>query len=231
MKVFLGEAILNTLRYLKLLLVTLMINAAHAQRPNDGMMQGMSAADCDALATMPNAPISAQACKAMMGMGESFERGAADTSAHRPNDAALTCEQIMAELQTMEGVGVSDTSAAQSEVAINEATAAAAKGAGEITAFMAETQALGAAAAGASLLGPVGSYVAGAALSGIVQARQMALAKKAQANQAAVREKMDPVVIASARDMNESMQRNPRFARLLQLGIQKNCRMLDLEGK
>lgn len=218
------------LRYLNLLLFTFMINAAYGQHPNDGMMQGMSAADCDALATMPNAPMSAQACKAMMSMGESLTRGAADTSAHRPNDAALTCEQIMAELQTMEGAGVSDATVAQSEAAINEATAVAEKGAGEVTAFMAETQALGAAAAGASLLGPVGSYVAGGALSAIVVAKQMALAKKAQANQAAVREKMDPVVIASARDMNESMQSNPRFARLLQLGVQKNCRVPDIEG-
>lgn len=208
-----------------------MINAAYGQHANDGLMQGMSAADCDALATMPNAPMAAQACKAMMSMGESLTRGAADTSAHRLNDATLTCEQIMAELQTMEGVGVSDATVAQSEAAINEATAVAEKGAGEITAFMAETQALGAAAAGASLLGPVGSYVAGASLSGIVVAKQMALAKKAQANQAAVREKMDPVVIASARDMNESMQSNPRFARLLQLGMQKNCRMPEMEGE
>lgn len=221
----------GVLRYLNLLLLTCMINATYAQQPNDGMMQGMSAADCDALATMPNAPISVQACQAMMGMGENLTRSAADTSAHRPNDAALTCEQIMAELQTMEGVGVSDATAAQSEAAINEATAVAAKDSGEITAFMAETQALGAAAAGASLLGPVGSYIAGAALSGIVIAKQMALAKKAQANQAAVREKMDPVVIASARDMNESMQSNPRFARLMQLGIQKNCRMPEMEGQ
>ena len=218
------------LRYFNLLLFTFMINAAYGQHANDGMMQGMSAADCDALATMPNAPMSAQACKAMMSMGESLTRGAADTRAHRPNDAALTCEQIMGELQTMEGAGVSDATVAQSEAAINEATAVAEKGAGEVTAFMAETQALGAAAAGASLLGPIGSYVAGGALSGIVVAKQMALAKKAQASQAAVREKMDPVVIASARDMNESMQSNPRFARLLQLGIQKNCRMPDIEG-
>lgn len=219
------------LRYLNLLLLTFMINAAYGQHANDGMMQGISAADCEALATMPNAPISAQACKAMMGMGESLARGGADTSAHRPNDAALTCEQVVAELQTMQGVGVSDASAAKSEAAINEATAVAEKGAGEITAFMAETQALGAAAAGASLLGPVGSHVAGAALSGIVIAKQMALAKKAQANQAAVREKIDPVVIASARDMDESKQSNPRFARLLQLGIQKNCRMPEIEGE
>ena len=219
------------LRYLNLLLLIFMMNAAYGQHANDGMMQGMSAADCDALTTMPNAPISAQACKAMMGMGDSLTRGAADTSAHRPNDAALTCEQIMAELQITEGIGVSDATAAQSEAAMNEATAVAAKGAGEITAFMAETQALGAAAAGASLLGPVGSHVAGAALSGIVIAKQMALAKKAQANQAAAREKMDPVMIASARDMNESMQSNTRFARLLQLGIQKNCRMPEMEGQ
>ena len=59
----------------------------------------------------------------------------------------------------------------------------------------------------------------------------MALAKKAQANQAAIRDKMDPVMMASAQEMSDAMQSNPRFARLLQLGIEKNCRMPALEGE
>ena len=69
---------------------------------------GMTAADCNELARLPNSPISVATCKSMMGMAAGMDAAADDPRAQRPGDGALTCPQIFAELQTRAGAGISE---------------------------------------------------------------------------------------------------------------------------
>lgn len=181
---------------------------------------GMTAADCDQLAKLPNAPISVETCKAMMGMAASMEAAASDPRAQRPGDSAMTCPQIFAELQTMAGVGISELNIEKSDVVVKEGTALANQQAGVLTGFMVESIALGAVMGDASAVMP--NFVA-AAIAAAWQARFIAIGVAAQAAQAPVNAKMKEALQASTGELMDSMQANPRFARLGQLALAKEC--------
>ena len=187
-----------------------------------------SAGDCEQLARVPNAPMSVEACKAMMGMAKGFAAAAADPSAQRPDDDAMSCSQIFAELKTMAGVGISDATATQSAAVAKDGAALATQQAGEMTAFIAESYALG---AGAGLLSAYTPNFVGAAIAAALQAKLMALAAKAQAEQAPINARMNQAMLANTGEMSRAMQSNPRFARLAQLGMKKNCEPPAVDAK
>lgn len=184
------------------------------------MPEGMSPAVCEQLANMPNPPISVAACKSMMGLAAGLDAGAGDPSVYRPGDDALTCPQIFGELQSMAGVGITDATAAQAESVVKDGTALAARQAGALTAFMVESFALGAAMGAASAVMP---NFALAAIAAAWQAQFVALGMKAQAEQAPINARMTEVMQGASGDLMRSMQDNPRFARLGQLAMAKNC--------
>jgi len=103
----------------------------------------VGADDCEQLAGVPNAPMSVEACRAMLDMAKGFEAAAADPSAQRAGDDALTCAHIFAELKAMAGVGISDANAAQSAAVVKDGAALATRQATALTAFVAESYALG----------------------------------------------------------------------------------------
>ena len=205
-----------------ILLFFAMLGGASAQSVG-GFAQlpaGVSAADCDQLAAMPNAPISVETCKAMFGMATSLEAAANDPRARRPGDEAMTCAQIFDELKTMADVGLSKATTAQMATVVQQGQASAARGAVEMTAFMAETTAIGIAMAA---MGPYVPNFVGAAITAAWQARAVALGARQQAEQAKLSAQMSPAFSAAAAELAQSMQANPRFARLGQLAIGKEC--------
>jgi hypothetical protein len=177
-------------------------------------------AGCEQLGRMPNAPISAEACKAMLGMGTRLQSDAADPSARRPGDEAMTCATIFAELKTLADVGISETSTAKAEAAVAGGTAMVTRQTAQLTAFIVETYALGLVA------GAVGAYTpnfVGAALAAAWQARAMGLGATIAADQASLRAPLSEAMLANVGELGESMRANPRFARLMQMGAGKDC--------
>lgn len=77
-----------------------------------------------------------------MGIGAGFDAAAADPSARRPGDDAMTCAQIFGELKTIAGVGIADANTAKAEAVVRDRTALATRQAGEMTAFVAESYVL-----------------------------------------------------------------------------------------
>lgn len=59
----------------------------------------------------------------------------------------------------------------------------------------------------------------------------MALAAKAQAEQAPIRARTNQAMLANTGEMSRAMQSNPRFARLMQLGMKKNCEPPVVDAK
>lgn len=196
-------------------LVGASLQMTHAQQ-----LPPVTAAECDKLAGIPNAPISVETCKAMFGMATSFEAAANDPRARRPGDDAMSCAQIFDELKTIADVGLSKSTSGQMDSVVKEGQAAAARGVAEGTAFMAETAAIGIAMAA---MGPYVPNFVGAAIVSAWQGRAIALGARLQAEQAKLSARMSPAFSAAAAELAQAMQSNPRFARLGQLAIQKAC--------
>ncbi len=210
---------------LALLLLSLAPIASTAQGP-DGLPP-LSAAEieearagCEQLGRMPNAPISVEACKAMLGMGTRLQSDAVDPSARRPGDESMTCTAIFAELKTLAGAGISDAGVAKAEAAVAGGTAMVTRQTLQLSAFIIETYALGLVA------GAVGAYTpnfVGAALAAAWQARAAGLGATMAAEQASLRAPLSEAMLANLGELGESMRANPRFARLMQLGAGKEC--------
>jgi len=182
---------------------------------------------CDRLAGIPNAPMSVQSCKAMLGMAgtaEGLRSPAAGPSARRPGDEHLSCEAIFAEMTTLGGDVLSDAGASQADAAVAEGTALGQRHAGEMKAFMAGTFALGAAMGAASVVMP-GFAVAAIAAAWATSAA--AMGTKQTAEHAALRPRRDEAIIASAENFERAMSANPRFARLTELAMGRECKAPD----
>lgn len=169
----------------------------------------MDAATCEQLAGMPNAPMSVESCRTMVRMGED------DPSSHRPGDEAMSCAQIFAELRTMQGEGVSEATAAQTDVVIGEGRALGAQHAAEMARQMTPSPL----AIASSLL----PNAVGAALMAPEQARQVAAMKKLAAADKRYSAQLSEHMTANTADLNRLMDGNPRLPRLSQLAMQKDC--------
>ena len=66
-------------------------------------------------------------------------------------------------------------------------------------------------------------FAVGAALAAAWQARALGLATRQAAEQGPMRAQMNEAVLAGIGELGQSMQANPRFARLAQLGMNKGC--------
>lgn len=170
----------------------------------------VGAALCDQLASNPNAPMSVEACTTMMRMGED------DPSTHRAGDEALSCAQIFAEMQTMQGEGVSDVNAAQTDALIGESKVLGAKHAAEMARQMTPSPL----AIASSLL----PNAIGAAMMAPEYARQAAAMAQLKADDARFNAKLAQHSTATSVDLNQLMDANPRLPRLIQLAMQKACK-------
>ncbi|MEO8487880.1 MAG: hypothetical protein ABI585_16255 [Betaproteobacteria bacterium] len=180
-------------------------------------------AACEQLAGIPNAPMSVQACKAMLGMAGTAQRmqeAAAEPSARRPGDETLGCEAIFAEMTSLGSVTLSGDGARKAEAAVAAGTAEGRRQGVAMTGFMAESFALGAVMGAASPVMP--NFVA-AAIVAAWQAKAVAVGTRGVAAQAALRPDRDAAIQETAADFERAMSANPRFARLAELGIDKRC--------
>jgi len=207
------------------------IGAAQAQlfgpRPEprtlgpNAMPENMDQAMCDQLASIPNAPMSAEACRSMMSMGKTMKEGANDPNAMRAGDESMTCEQIIGEMRASNTPMVSQATSTQARTAGEATMSLMEKQNAEAKAFMARQMAIG---IGAGALGMVpGGGIAASAIMAGQQAQTQAFAEKQQIEAAPVRAQQNQALTAVTGELDQSIQSNPRFARLMQLMADKNC--------
>ena len=142
--------------------------------------------------------------------------GEDDPSTHRPGDEALSCAQIFAEMQTMQGSGVSDANAAQTDALIGESKVLSAKHATEMARQMTPSPL----AIASSLL----PNAIGAAMMAPEYARQAAAMAQLKADDARFNAQLAHHSTATSVDLNQLMDANPR---LIQLSMQKGCKPPD----
>jgi|SoiMethySBSTD1v2_1073268.scaffolds.fasta_scaffold169423_3 hypothetical protein len=212
---------------ISLLTLAVLLASLVAAAQGAGRTPALSAAEieqaraaCDQLATMPNAPMSVESCKAMLNTAERLEAAMSDPSARRPGDEAMSCAAIFAEMKTLAGVGISEATSARAAAAGARSKALQQKQTAEFGAFMAQTYGLGVVA---GAVGAVTPNFVGAAIAAAWQAQAMSFAARQAAEQAPVRAEMNESVTAALGELSESMQANPRFGRLVQLAADKGC--------
>lgn len=186
-------------------------------RDQQALMQRM---DCTMLARMPNPPMSVAACQARKAAQANLDTAVDTPGGERPGDAAMSCTQVIAEMQSMQFAGVSEGTAHEGMAAgqqLRDAYQGGQARAGAMAARQtAETMAVGA----------MPNAVQGAVMYRHA-AEQKALAAQ---NSAAIRPARERTAAANTTSMQElaaSLQANPRFARLMALTQEKNCQYGD----
>lgn len=191
---------------------------APAQQSAQDLQQAAASLDCRQLAAMPNPPMTVEACEAQKAAFARLGAAAATPGGARPGDASMSCEQIIAELQSADFSGISAATAAEG-VAAGEAQRDA----------MTSVQARAVAMAGRQTA-ETGAVSAGPnALQGAVAAKhegeQAALRRSAANEIRPAQTRTGLANAASAQELAASLEANPRVATLIQLAADRNCQM------
>lgn len=175
------------------------------------------ALDCRALAGIPNAPLTVEVCEQWIAAQAVLQDALNTPGGERPGDEQLSCAQIIEEMKTLKVAGVS------------QENAAAGKAAGQdVMAIMQRAQAeamglAGAQSARTMAAAATGSNAVAGATATVNAAESKALSDRVGREMAEPRQRMMQANVASMNDLAKSMRENPRFARLMQLTIQRNC--------
>jgi hypothetical protein len=185
--------------------------------------------DCAQIASMPNAPISLEACQKMAAAQQTYTRAASDPSAARAGDEQMSCEQIKAEMRQQQ-ISAPDKAKA------TELTAAATKQQGMLSRHIAEQQAAMAQEQVKVDAAVAADQATAMATGGLVRTNTATAAAMAAQNrarvlgerQAAERRPTEQKLIGGVADMGvdaaQQLASNPRLAHLLQLAQARGCR-------
>ena len=185
--------------------------------------------DCSRLASMPNAGMTVQQCQAMMGMAQSAQAAMNDPSSMRPGDENMSCADIQTELGTMNIAGVSADHRAEGVRSGTVLQQQLAKNQAEVNALAVKqaTEVEAAAMADRAVEAATGGVVRGRATDALMpslQAEQKALGERQVKDTTPKFQAALGSATASANDLTQQMQANPRFGRLMKLAMDKGCR-------
>jgi hypothetical protein len=199
-----------------------LFGGARPQPPSSNAIpDNLDPAMCDQIASMPNAPMSAEACRSMIGMAQGMKTSGSDPSAMRAGDETMSCDQINTEMRSVATPMVSAETSAQARAAADAELALRERQQAEAKGMIAGQMAMGVGAAALGMV-PGGGYAAMAAQQAMM-AQQQAFAQKQAQEAAPVRAQTSQSITATTTEMTRGMQENPRFARLMNLSIAKNC--------
>ncbi len=193
---------------------------AAGQTTQPALHEAATQIDCAMLRSQPNAPLSVEACEAMKESQKRLAEAASAPGGERRGDDTMTCSDLEAEMRSMHVPGVSAKTAAEAQAAGAELRAVQDSRMKE-TATVAARQ--GAETAAASL---APNAVQGA-VAGKHAAEQSALARNATQEMQAATDRATLANSASALELAASLQANPRFARVMQLMVERNCETND----
>ncbi|HEY2357517.1 MAG TPA: hypothetical protein VGH86_08705 [Phenylobacterium sp.] len=183
---------------------------------------GAQGVDCAKIASMPNAPMTLEACLKMTNSATSMQRSMNDPAGMRPGDEAMTCDQIKAELMTSGGIQMNRGHVAQAQSAATDFQTKQAQVQRESQALVAEETATNAAASAAGNV-PFAGKAAQAAADAKNTAESNAFNAHAQKTLNPAQQALSGSTATLASDMAANLQNDPRKARLISLAGAKNC--------
>ncbi|MFO1402556.1 MAG: hypothetical protein U1F06_06185 [Steroidobacteraceae bacterium] len=200
-----------------------------APPPDPNGMPSPQGMDCSMLASIPNAPMTIEQCEAMKSMAMGAQAHLDDTSGARPGDEQMSCADIGAEMKGMRGIGPTAGHVQQGQEAAADLKRTMDRQEAETGALVAAETATMATAAAADRAteiasgGLVSGHAAAAASESMMKANQ-AFGERNARERAPKEQAAISAVVATGNDMNQSMESNPRFARLVKLAIDRRCR-------
>ena len=177
---------------------------------------------CNDIANGPSPAMSLEACRSMMMMQQRMQASSADPNAVRPGDENLTCAQIHEEIRASGGPVMSQATIAQTQQAGEAALATMEKQRADAKGFVAGQVALGVGAAALGMVPGVGGFATNAA-NMVMDARQKAFEERQEAANASIMAQAAPAIAATEAEIGEAVRTNPRYARLMQLVVDKAC--------
>lgn len=185
--------------------------------------------DCSALAATPNSPISVDTCRQMMDSAKQSEAALKDGAGARPGDEAMSCADIAKEMSTMQGIGLSDASRVEGSAAATQYQAL-------VGSEIAHLHAQGIANAAATSAAAAADLATQLATGGMVNPHAAQAMQQAQMAQGRVQgermaeerrpaeQRMFNAAGKNTAEMAQQVRSNPRFARLVNLAMAKDCR-------
>jgi hypothetical protein len=198
-------------------------NALQSQPPGGGQM------DCDRLAGMPNSVMSADACRKMMAARVAYTTAASDPSAMHPGDERMNCADIAAEMSQMRGIGPSEAHRQEAGAAATDLQAGIHKEQAALAQRATTEQAVINAAVASDTAtevttgGMVRPRTATVVEQGIQQ-RELVEGQQAAERLKPKQTRTTDAVGNEASDMGQALAANPRYARLVQLAGERNCK-------
>jgi hypothetical protein len=185
--------------------------------------------DCAQIASMPNAPISLEACQKMASAQQAYDRAASDPSASRPGDEQMSCEQIKSELRLQQYSAPDKAKVAETTAAANKEQGLLNRHIAEANAVMAQEQVKVDAAAAADratelATGGLVNPNAASAAALAAQARVKVVGERQAAERRPTEQKMIGGVADLGVDAAQQLTSNPRLARLMQLAQSRGCK-------
>jgi hypothetical protein len=185
--------------------------------------------DCAKLASMPNAPMSVEACEKLKGTQQAYNQAASDPSAQRPGDDQMTCSQITAELKQQQYAAQDKTKVAELGGTLTEQQKIIKKEEAILAKRQAEAQTAVAAATAADTATEVATagLVRGRALNAVektLDAQDKAEKERVMREDLPTTQKMISQTADLGADFGQQLQANPRLARLMQLADAKRCK-------
>jgi hypothetical protein len=196
-------------------------------KPTGGNMGGSM--DCAKLASVPNAPMSVDACEKLQGTQQAYHQAASDPSAQRPGDEQMSCTQITAELKQQQYTVQDKTKVAGLGATVTEQQQIIHKEEAILAKRQAEAQTAVAAATAADTATEVatGGLVRGRALDAVektLDAKDKVEKERVMREDLPTTQKMISQTADLGADFGQQLQANPRLARLMQLADSKRCK-------
>jgi hypothetical protein len=185
--------------------------------------------DCAKLASMPNSPMSVDACEKLQGAQQAYSQSASDPAASRPGDDQMSCTQITAELKQQQYTAPDRTKVAEAAATAKQQQENTQREYKNMLKEQAEDQSAVAAATAAdnatelATLGLVRGHALDAAEKTIDE-RHKANNERVVKENLPVAQKMVSQTADFGADFGRQLQANPRLARLMQLADSKHCK-------
>jgi hypothetical protein len=166
--------------------------------------------------------MSLDACRSMMAMQQRMQAASSDPNAVRPGDENLTCAGIYAEIRASGWPMMSQATIAQNQQAGTNALSMMEQQKADTRGYVAGQVALGVGATALGMVPGVGGFARQAADMAI-DARAKAFEERQDAATSSIMAQSAPAIAATEAEIGEAVRTNPRYARLMQLVVDKSC--------
>ena len=177
---------------------------------------------CNDIASGPRPAMSLEACRSMMQMQQRMQQSSSDPNAVRLGDENLTCAGIYEEMRASGLPMMSQATIAQNQQAGAAAMATLEQQKADTRGYVAGQVALGVGAMALGMVPGVGGFASQAAQMAI-DAREKRFEERQEAATSSIMAQSTPAIQATEAEIGEAVRTNPRYARLMQLIVDKSC--------